>query len=38
VGSPLAGLPLIMETPLDERREEGENLRIVRGLAESRVP
>ena len=33
VGSPLAGLPLIMETPLDERREEGENLRIVRGLA-----
>ena len=35
VGSPLAGLPLIMETPLDERRAEGENLRIVRGLAGS---
>ena len=35
VGSPLAGLPLIMETPLYERREEGENLRIVRGLAGS---
>lgn len=32
VGSRLAGFPLILETPLDERREEGENLRIVRGL------
>jgi len=35
LGSPLASLPLIMETPLDDRREEGENLRIVRGLAEA---
>jgi deoxyribonuclease-4 len=32
VGSPLMGLPLIMETPLDERREEGENMGVVRGL------
>ena len=30
VGSPLAGFPLIMETPLDERR--GEDLGVVRGL------
>lgn len=30
VGSPLAGLPLILETPLDGRR--GEDLGVVRGL------
>ncbi|HUS77764.1 MAG TPA: deoxyribonuclease IV [Patescibacteria group bacterium] len=35
LGSPLSRLPMIMETPQDERREEGENLRIVRDMAES---
>lgn len=32
VGSRLAGFPLILETPLDERRGEGEDLGVVRGL------
>ena len=32
VGSRLAGFPLILETPLDERRGKGEDLGVVRGL------
>ena len=35
LGSPLAGCPLIMETPIDDRRDDVENMRVVRGLAES---
>jgi len=33
--SPLGRLPLILETPIDERRNDIENLRVVRELAKS---
>lgn len=33
LGSPLADVPMVMETPLDERRGEGENLVLVREIA-----
>lgn len=32
LGSPLIGCPLIMETPMDDRRGDVENLAFVRGL------
>jgi len=33
LGSRLGGVPLVMETPVDDRRGDAENLVAVRGLA-----
>ncbi|UCD46098.1 MAG: deoxyribonuclease IV [Candidatus Bathyarchaeota archaeon] len=35
LGSPLADVPMVMETPLDERRGDGENLVLVREILAS---
>jgi deoxyribonuclease-4 len=37
IGSRLADVPMVMETPVDSRRTDAENMRIVRELASSRV-